>query len=71
MNGRPFRLPTIVALLLLAALVSEAFMLGLMITQTTPHPIEVLRNPSETERSIIALFERVWPSVVQVFGRQT
>jgi hypothetical protein len=41
-----------------------------MFAQTTPRPIEARGNLSDAEGSIIALFERVSPSVVQVVGRQ-
>jgi len=70
MSGRFFRFAVIVALLLLAAWVAEPYITRLMLAQTTPRPVEARGNLSDAERSIIALFERVSPSVVQVVGRQ-
>jgi S1-C subfamily serine protease len=70
MSGRFFRLVVIVVLLLLAGYVAEPYITRLMFAQTTPRPIEARGNLSDAERSIIALFERVSPSVVQVVGRQ-
>jgi S1-C subfamily serine protease len=70
MSGRFFRFVVIVALLLLVAYVAEPYITRLMFAQTTPRPIEARGNLSDAERSIIALFERVSPSVVQVVGRQ-
>jgi hypothetical protein len=69
MSGRFFRFVVIVVLLLLAAYVAEPYITRLMFAQTTPRPIEARGNLSDAERSIIALFERVSPSVVQVVGR--
>jgi S1-C subfamily serine protease len=70
MSGRFFRFVVIVALLLLVAYVAEPYITRLMFAQTTPRPIEARGNLSDAERSIISLFERVSPSVVQVVGRQ-
>jgi S1-C subfamily serine protease len=71
MSGRFFRFAVIVALLLLAAQAAEPYVVRMMFAQTTPRPIEARGNLSDAERSIIALFERVSPSVVQVVGRHT
>jgi S1-C subfamily serine protease len=70
MNSRFFRFVVVFALLLLAAQVAQPYLTRLMFAQTTPRPIEARMNLSEAERSIITLFERVSPSVVQVVGRQ-
>jgi S1-C subfamily serine protease len=70
MGGRFSRFVVIVVLLLLAGYVAEPYITRLMFAQTTPRPIEARGNLSDAERSIIALFERVSPSVVQVVGRQ-
>src|SRR4029077_1520964 len=69
--GRFFRFAVIVALLLLAAQAAEPYVVRMMFAQTTPRPIEARGNLSDAERSIIALFERASPSVVQVVGRHT
>jgi S1-C subfamily serine protease len=71
MTGRFFPFAVIVAVLLLAAQVAEPYFVRLMFAQTTPRPIEARGNLSDAERSIIALFGRVSPSVVQVVGRHT
>jgi S1-C subfamily serine protease len=71
MSGRFFRFAVIVALLLLAAQAAEPYVVRMMFAQTTPRPIEARGNLSDAERSIIALFERASPSVVQVVGRHT
>jgi S1-C subfamily serine protease len=69
-NGRFLRFAILVILLLLAAWVAEPYVARLMFAQTSPRLIEARGNLSDAERSIIALFERVSPSVVQVVGRQ-
>src|SRR5579862_6812726 len=71
MSARFFRFAAIVALLLLAAQVAQPYLTNLMFAQTAPRPIAARGDLSEAERSIIALFERVSPSVVQVVGRQS
>jgi S1-C subfamily serine protease len=70
MSGRFFRFAIIVVLLLLTAQVTEPYITRLMFAQTTPRPIDPRGDLSDAERSIIALFQRVSPSVVQVVGRQ-
>jgi 2-alkenal reductase len=70
MSGRFFRFAIIFALLLLAAQVAEPYVTRLLFAQTSPRPIEPRGNLSDAEQSIVALFERVSPSVVQVVGRQ-
>jgi S1-C subfamily serine protease len=69
MSGRFFRFAIIVVLLLLAAQVAEPYINRLMFAQTTPRPIAARGDLSDAERSIVALFQRVSPSVVQVVGR--
>jgi S1-C subfamily serine protease len=70
MNGRFFRFAIVVVLLLLAAQVLQPYVSRLMFAQTTPRAVTPRGDLSDAERSIIALFERVSPSVVQVVGRQ-
>ena len=71
MGSRFFRFAVVAALLLLGAQVAEPYVVRALLSQITPRPIEAGGNLSDAERSIIALFERVSPSVVQVVGRET
>jgi S1-C subfamily serine protease len=71
MSSRFFRFAIFIVLLLLAAQVAEPYVSRLMFASTTPRPIEARGNLSDAERSIIALFERVSSSVVQVVGQQS
>jgi S1-C subfamily serine protease len=71
MNSRFFRVAIVIVLLLLVAQVAEPYVTRLMFAATTPRPIEPRGNLSEIEKSTIALFKQVSPSVVQVAGRVT
>ena len=70
MSSRLFRYGMIVLLALLAVQVAQPYLTQLMFAATAPRPVAARGDLSEAERSIIALFERVSPSVVQVVGRQ-
>ena len=70
MGGRFFRFVVIIVLALLAASVAQPYLLRLLPGDTAPRPIASRADLSDAERSIIAVFERVSPSVVQVVGRQ-
>jgi S1-C subfamily serine protease len=77
-ESRLFRFALIAVLTLLALSVAQPYISQLLPTDTlpraveatTPRPVEAPADLSDTEKSIIALFERVSPSVVQVVGRQ-
>ena len=69
-GGRFFRFVVIIVLALLAASVTQPYVLRLLPGDTAPRPIASRADLSDAERSIIAVFERVSPSVVQVVGRQ-
>src|ERR1700722_20355959 len=71
MGSRFFRFAVVAALLLLGAQVAEPYVVRPLLSQIAPRPIEAGGNLSDAERSTIALFERVSPSVVQVVGRET
>ncbi len=71
MGSRFFRFAVIAALLLLGAQVAEPYVVRALFSQITPRPIEAGGNLSDAERSTIAVFEQVSPSVVQVVGRET
>ena len=70
MNGRFFRFVVIIVLALLAASVARPYVTRLLPGDTAPRPIASRGDLTDAERSIIAVFERVSPSVVQVVGRQ-
>jgi S1-C subfamily serine protease len=70
MNGRFFRLSVIVVLLLLAAAVAEPYVTRLMLSDTAPRLVTARGDLSEAEQTIVAIFQKVSPSVVQVVGRQ-
>src|SRR4029077_4885415 len=70
MSGRFFRFVVIIVLALLAALVAQPYLSRLVPGDTAPRPIASRGDLSDAERSIIGIFERVSPSVVQVVGRQ-
>ena len=70
MNGRFFRFVVINVLALLVLLVAQPYLTPLLPDDTTPRPIASRGALSDAEGSIIALFERVSPSVVQVVGRK-
>jgi S1-C subfamily serine protease len=72
-----FRFALIAVLALLALSVAQPFIMRLLgdaapraVEATAPRPVDAPANLSDAEKSIIALFERVSPSVVQVVGRQ-
>lgn len=69
-DGRFFRFALIATLALLALSVAQPYVTRLLLTDTTPRPVAARDDLSEAEQSIIELFERVSPSVVQVVGRQ-
>jgi S1-C subfamily serine protease len=69
-DGRFFRLALIAVLALLALSVAQPYVTRLLLTDTAPRPVAARGDLSEAEQSIIELFERVSPSVVQVVGRQ-
>jgi S1-C subfamily serine protease len=71
MSGRFFRFALIIVLVLLAAQVMQPYVFRLMFAATTSRPFTPRGELSEIERSTIAVFEKVSPSVVQVVGRQT
>ena len=70
MNGRFFRSVVIIVLALLAVSVAQPYLTRLLPGDTAPRPIASRGDLSDAERSIIAVFERVSPSVVQVVGRK-
>ena len=70
MNGRFFRSVVIIVLALLAVSVAQPYLTRLLPGDTAPRPIAPRGDLSDAERSIIAVFERVSPSVVQVVGRK-
>jgi S1-C subfamily serine protease len=69
LNTRFFRLALIVVLLLLAAQVLQPYVFRLMFAATSMRAVEPRGELADIEKSAIALFERVSPSVVQVVGR--
>ncbi len=69
-DGRFFRFAFIAVLALLAVSVAQPYVTRLLLTDTAPRPVAARGDLSEAEQSIIELFERVSPSVVQVVGRQ-
>jgi S1-C subfamily serine protease len=78
-ESRLFRFALIAVLALLALSVMQPFLPRLLqgdvvprtVEGTTPRPVETAGDLSDLEKSIIAVFERVSPSVVQVVGRQS
>jgi len=78
-ESRSFRFALIAVLAMLALSVVQPFMPRLLpghvaprsVEATAPRPVEAAGDLSDLEKSIIAVFERVSPSVVQVVGRQT
>jgi len=69
-DGRFFRFAIITVLVLLAASVAQPYVTRLLLSETTPRAVTARGDLSDAERSTIALFEQVSPSVVQVVGRQ-
>lgn len=69
-DTRFLRVALIVVLGLLALAVAQPYVTRLLLTDTAPRPVAPHGDFSEAEQTIIDLFERVSPSVVQVVGRQ-
>jgi 2-alkenal reductase len=69
-DARFYRFALIAVLALLAVSVAQPYVTRLLLTDTAPRPVTARGDLSEAEQSIIELFERVSPSVVQVVGRQ-
>ena len=69
-DARFLRIALIVVLGLLALAVAPPYFTRLFLTDTAPRPVAPHGDLTEAERTIIDLFERVSPSVVQVVGRQ-
>ncbi len=68
-DSRFFHFALIAVLALLAASVAQPYVMRLLLTDATPRPVTARGDLSESEQSIIELFERVSPSVVQVVSR--
>jgi hypothetical protein len=71
MTGRFFRVALVIVLVLVVAQVMQPYVFRLMFAATTPRPVEARGELADIERSTIALFDKVSPSVVQVVGRQS
>jgi 2-alkenal reductase len=69
-DGRFFRFAVIAVLALLAASVAQPYVTRVLLSDTAPRSVTARGNLSDAEQSIVALFEQVSPSVVQVVGRQ-
>ncbi len=68
---RYVRLAVIAVLSLLALTLVQPYLAHLFVTDSTgPRPVTQRGELGETEKTIVELFERVSPSVVQVVGRQ-
>jgi S1-C subfamily serine protease len=78
-ESRLFRFALFAVVALLAMAVAQPFIMRLIPGDTaqrtmeaaTPRPVEAAGDLSDLEKSIIAVFDRVSPSVVQVVGRQS
>ena len=57
------------ALVLLAAIAAQPYLERVLFAASTPRSIEARGSLSDIERSTIAIFDRVSPSVVQVVAR--
>jgi len=68
MGSRFLRFGILFALLLLTVQVAQPYILRLMFAATTPRLLVPRGSLSKAERSTIALFKQVSPSVVQVVG---
>jgi S1-C subfamily serine protease len=66
-----FRWAIFAILVLLAASVAQPFVTRLYLSDTGPRPVAARGRFSDTEQTIITVFEQVSPSVVQVVGRQS
>jgi 2-alkenal reductase len=69
-DARFYRFALIAVLALLAFSVAQPYVTRLVLSDTAPRTVAARGDLSEAEQSIIELFERVSPSVVQVVGRQ-
>src|SRR5262245_45386074 len=69
-DARFYRFALIAALALLALSVAQPYVTRLILSDTAPRPVAARGDLSDAEQSVIELFERVSPSVVQVVGRQ-
>jgi 2-alkenal reductase len=68
MDHRFSRILLVVLLIILGIYVAQPYFDRLLYSQTTPRTVEPRGSLADLERSTIALFERVSPSVVQVVG---
>lgn len=69
MSDRFTRIAIAVLLILVGAYVLEPYVTRLFLAAETPRPVTPRGELAETERTAIAVFERVSPSVVHVFAR--
>lgn len=69
MQDRLVRIALLAGLLLLAAFVAEPYVARYFLSESTPRTVAARGDLSEAERTTIALFERVSPSVAHVFAR--
>src|SRR5579859_2798200 len=69
-NGRLIRFVIIVLAALFAGLLAQSYVARLPGSAPAPRPVAARGDLSDAEKSIIDLFERVSPSVVQVVARQ-
>ncbi len=70
MDSKLFRFAIFVILIVLVGTAVQPWVTRILLTETAPRPVAARGNLSDAEQSIIDLFERVSPSVVQVVGRQ-
>jgi 2-alkenal reductase len=66
-----FRSAIFAVLVLLAASAAEPFVTRLYLSNAAPRPVTAQGRFSDTEQTIITVFEQVSPSVVQVVGRHS
>ena len=69
MRDRFSRSAVIVALVLLGLMTAQPYIERLLFAATAPRPVVARGNLPDTERSVIELFERVSPSVVQIVAK--
>jgi 2-alkenal reductase len=69
-DARFYRIALIAVLSLLAIAVAQPYITRLLQIDMAPRPVAARGDLSEAEQSIIEVFERVSPSVVQVVGSQ-
>ncbi len=70
-DARFYRFALFALLALLALSMAQPYVARLLLTDTASRPVAARGDLSDAEQSIIELFERVSPSVVQVVGRQS